>query len=382
MPRNKKVWALLVTGVVAAGLFFFLEKGFLPADAQKSPPHDNFKVLESVVRYIRNDYVEEPDPQKTMEGAFQGLVNSLDSLSGYLDKAGAAKYLVPQRRQLKDVGIVLFKRPGAIPLVVGVVEKSPAEKAGIRIGDYLSAVDDRSTLVWSLSEINLYLKDVKAGPIKLRVIRDNSTKEIQAARADIYTRALTLTVQDGTAGVVRVHHLYPPAAADFGKDILPRLRDAKESLILDLRDCHEGDNEEARALLNVFLKTESAGYFEQKGGEKDVLSCPDSAPLAGLPVIVWVNQATMGPAEILAGVLKNQKKAKIVGTATPGLAAKQSLFHLANGDALLLSTGVFCYDSGEKLWGKGIDPDVKLDPGKTDTKAYTEKTLSLLTKIP
>jgi carboxyl-terminal processing protease len=258
------------------------------------------------------------------------------------------------------------------------VANSPAEKAGIKIGDYLSALDERSTLVWSLTEINLYLKDGAAVPVKLRLIRDNSTKEMTVIRSDLYPKTLTATPLGGTAGIVRIHHFYPALAAEFRTSLLPRLKGQKAPLIIDLRDCHEGEMSEARAFLNLFLKTDKIGYLERKGGVKDYWACPEDAPLESLPVIVWVNQATMGPAELAAGVLKDLKKVKVVGLSTPGLTGKQDLFALDNGDALLLTTGVFCFTSGEKLWGKGVAPDAKLDLEKTDDKAYTEKTLGLL----
>jgi carboxyl-terminal processing protease len=84
----------------------------------------------------------------------------------------------------------------------------------------------------------------------------------------------------------------------------------------------------------------------------------------------------MGPAEIAAAVLKDQKRAKVIGTATAGLASRQEIFPLEQGDSLVLTTGVFCLPSGEKLWAKGVTPDVKLDLAKTETKDYLEKTLA------
>jgi C-terminal peptidase prc len=375
---KRKTRVLAFTALVAIALFFWLEKNFLPGGSQKFPPHKSFEILASVIRYIRSDYLEEPDPRKTMTGAFQGLVNSLDILSSYLDKPAIAKYADPQKRRLKDIGVILFKRYGAFPLVVGLVENSPAEKAGVALGDYVSALDDRSILVWSLSEINLYLKDASPGPVKLRVIRDNSTKEIQVERADLYPAVLTFTPLKGTAGIAKIHHFYAPASSEFMKAVAPRVRGQKNALVLDLRDCHEGDIEEARSFMNIFLKTEQAGYFEKKGGEKEFLSCAEEAVFSTLPLVIWVNQATIGPAEMIAGVFKDLKRAKIIGLPTPGLVAKQNLFPLESGDALLLSTGVFCYASGERLWGKGVLPDVKIDLEKADIKAYTEKTLDLL----
>jgi carboxyl-terminal processing protease len=311
-----------------------------------------------------------------MGGALQGLINSLDVLSGYLDKPAAAKFVAPNRLQLKDIGAVLYKRSNAFPLVVGLLEGSPAVKAGLKIGDYLSAVDNESTLVWSLTETVIRLKDAGAGKIKLRVIRDNSTKEMDVERAAIYSKPLTLAPQRGTAGVVRIPHLFPALVAEFKKTIVPSIPAGAAPLVLDLRDCHEGDNAEAAAFLNVFLRAEKIGWFEKKGGAKEALGCPAAPLLESLPVVVWVGPATIGPAEIAAGVLRDQKRAKVIGTATPGLAARLDAFPLEGDDCLVLTTGVFCFPSGEKLWAKGVTPDIKLDPVKMETKDYLEKTLA------
>jgi len=379
MPGRRRTGSAFVAAFAAAALFFDAGLGLVvPGTPQKTAPRANFSVLGTVIRYIKNDYLEEPDPKKTMEGAFQGLVNSLDVLSGYLDKAGAAKAANPHKLLLKDVGLILFKRYGAFPLVIGIVENSPAEKAGIQIGDYLSAVDDRSILVWSLSEINLSLKDMNPAPVKLRIIRGGSTKDIQTDRASIYPKALTMSAQSGTAGVLKIHHFYPLLVSEFKKSVLPQVRAIGAPLVLDLRNCHEGELEEARSFLNLFLKAERAGFFEKRAGAKEDFTLPGEALLEKLPVIVWVNQATMGPAEIVAADLRDFKRAKIVGIETPGLTAKQELFRLESGDALLLSTGVFCLNSGEKVWNKGVSPDVKLDLDKTETKFYLEKTLALV----
>jgi carboxyl-terminal processing protease len=376
MLKMNKIGASRAVAAVLAMLVFGIGATALPAAPQKSSARDSFKVMERVIAYIKADYLEEPDPKKVMDGALQGLINSLDVLSGYLDKPAAAKYGAPNKLELKDIGAVLYKRSNAFPLVVGLLENSPAAKAGLKIGDYLSAVDDQSTLVWSLTETVIRLKDAGTGKVKLRVIRDNSTREMDVERAVIYGKPLTLAAQKGTAGIVRIPHLYPTLVAELKKTVLPAVQGSAAPLVLDLRDCHEGDIAEAAAFLNIFLKAEKIGWFEKKGGAKEVLGCPGNPVLESLPLVVWVGPATMGPAEIAAGVLRDQKRAKVIGTATPGLAARQDAFPLEQGDCLVLTTGVFCFPSGEKLWAKGVTPDVKLDLAKIETKDYLEKTLA------
>jgi C-terminal peptidase prc len=334
-------------------------------------------ILNTVIRYIKTDYLEVPDPGKSMAGAFEGLVNALDVMSGYLDKPSAAKYGAARKAPLKDVGAIIFKRSSAFPIVIGVIAGSPADKAGVKMGDYLSALDDHSTLVWSLSQIDTYLKDTAAAPVKLRVIRETTTKEIPVIRGDVYPKSLSYAAQAGTAGILKVHHLYAPLAADMAKTVVPQVKGLKAPLVLDLRDCYEGDPDQVPAFLNFFLAGDKAGWYERKTGDKDVLPCPGPAPLGGLPIVIWANQATLGPAEIVAAALQDQRAAKVVGIETPGLAGRQEMFPLDAGDALLLTTGVYVTASGRKVWGKGVSPDVKIELGKTSDKDYLEKTLAL-----
>ncbi len=129
-------------------------------------------------------------------------------------------------------------------------------------------------------------------------------------------------------------------------------------------------------------KAEKAGQIEKRGGVIDILACPEAAPLESLPLILWIAPSTMGPAEIAAACLHDLRKAKTVGYLTPGLTSRQDVFPLPGGDALLLTTGVFLTASGEKIWSKGIVPDVKLDAVRPDRKAYLEKTAGLLARRP
>jgi carboxyl-terminal processing protease len=374
--RKTRIWMAAVLAAVV--LFFWLEDSLLRGVSQKFPPHESFKLLARVISLVRSEYIEEPEPRGTMEGAFQGLVGSLDILSSYLDKPTTAKYLQPQKPAFKDIGLVLLKHYGIFPVVVGLIKNSPAEKAGIRAGDTITGLDDKSTLVWSLSEINIYLKDKEKKAVKLRVVRDTTTKEIPIERADIYPQSVSFAPLKDTAGMVKIHHFFPPLLKEFKANVLPGLKSQKGSLVLDLRNCCEGDLEEARKFLNVFLKSGKIGYLEKRAGSKDVLACPEEAALENLSLVVWVNPATMGPSEMVAAVLKDFKRAKIIGSPTSGLAARQDLFSLEGGDALLLTTGVFCLNSGEKIWGKGVQADIKLGADDQEEKNYIAKTIGLI----
>ncbi len=159
VPAMKKVpryrW-FLWAAFLGAGLFFVIQMGFLPG-GHAGQGAKGFDLLESLMRLIRNDYLEERDPVVTSEGTYRGLVNSLDPLSAYLPKELAAAFKARTGRETEP-GVVVLKRYAAFPQVVAVVPKSPAEAAGIKVGDVLSAIGGRGTLNMSLAEVKLLLQ--------------------------------------------------------------------------------------------------------------------------------------------------------------------------------------------------------------------------------
>ncbi len=183
---RKRIKILLLTVLVFIFLFLLLEKNFLPGFLLKLSPNKDFELLGKVIQLIKNDYIEEANPAKTMKGAFKGMVDSLDVLSSYLDKESMLRYSQRKEANLNDIGIILYKRYGSFPQIIGINENSPAEKKGIQIGDFISSIDGRSTLTMSMTEANLYLKDRDKKTIKLRIFKIEETKEVNIERTLLF----------------------------------------------------------------------------------------------------------------------------------------------------------------------------------------------------
>ena len=374
----KKTRAILLTVIFGLSLVFLLEMTYLRGVSSHSAAPKNLYLLEAVIRLIRNDYLEEKDPLQTVDGSFKGLVNSLDGLSSYLDAENTARYLEQQGNSLKGPGIVVFKRYGAFPEVVGIFEGSPAEKQGLQLGDLVTEIDGQTTPAMSLVEVNLRLHDKEELPLGLKVLREEKTIDVNVDRALLFPLPVSYSEQEGLAGILRVARMSVPCVNEIKTKVFPHLRAAKKPLIVDLRNCAEGDFEEARQFVNLFLKTDSFGYFEKKGAAKEVLASPEEPLLAKLPLIVWTNSGTVGPAEAVAGVLKEFGRAKVVGLPTPGLAAKHVHYPLEDGTSVLLTSGIFYLNSGLPLWGQGVEPDVPVDIDDQSFQSYLEKTRPLL----
>lgn len=381
--NTKRIRLLLLAVLVVVSLFFLLEKNFLPGLSSKDSSLEKYRLLGRVATLIKNEYVEEPNPSKTMKGAFKGLVDSLDTLSTYLDKESVVRYQQRKEKELKDIGIILYKEFGLFPQVVGIVENSPAESAGIKIGQYISALDNQSTLTMSLTEANLYLKAKDENPIRLKILKRYSTadpKVVKIERKQLFNERFSYSSEEGTSGILKIHKLYPNCVNQIKRKILSHLKQQTKPLVLDLRNCHEGEIKEARELINLFMKSSKIGYFEKKGKAAEILACTEDAELEKLPLIIWTNKATIGPAEAVAAVLKEFRKAKIIGLQTAGLVAKQHFFTFEDGTGLLLTSEVFNLGSGKKLWGEGVKPDIKIKWDLQSKPTYLEKTLNILSK--
>jgi len=375
---KKKEKLFLIAILITVSLFFIIEKRFLPGITSRLSPYKSFELLGNVIGLVKKNYVEEVNPGKTMKGALKGLTDSLDILSSYLDKENAEKYSKQKNAALKDTGIIISQKLGTLPLVIGVIENSPAEKQGIEIGDTLSALDNRSTSMMSPAEVKLYLKDIDDKPVKLRILRGFGIREVSIERKLLFDRPFSFSEVKKTSGILKINYLYHPCVEMIQKDLPSTLKSSKKALILDLRNCHEGGIDEALKLINLFLKADNVGTIEKKQGEGIILSSLEDAFLGKLPLAIWVNQATIGAAEVVAAVLQEIRQTKIIGIHTIGLAAKQELFPLEDGSALLLTTGIFRLRSGKKLWEKGVKPDIQLDLDNQSHSSYLKKTLDIL----
>jgi carboxyl-terminal processing protease len=376
MPRYR--W-ILWAATLAAAVFFVTQMGFL-SRGQATPAGRGFELLDTLMSHIRNDYLEERDPVQTAEGTFRGLVNSLDPLSAYLSKDLAASYGAMTGRET-ETGMVVLKRYASFPQVVAVVEKSPAEAVGVQLGDLVSAIGGRNTLSMSLTEVKLILRGTDEKPVDIRVLRGNDTHNLSVPRALLFPAAYTFARTAGQPARLRVHRFDAGLVASLKRDVMPALKGLKSSLVLDVRSCQDGTLDEARKLVNMFVKAADVGRFEGRGGAIETIACPAEAELGSIPFVVWTDAGTAGPAEFAAGVLQEVRKAKVVGFRTSGLVGRTTLFPLKDDSAVLLTSGIFTLPSGRKLWDDGIVPDAAIPVDKLTEKTYLEKTLPLLPKL-
>lgn len=376
--RRKTIRFTLLFLLAAASLFFLFESDILPGLSTQRPSKGILWIVQEVVKHIKEDYVDEPDPTKTMEGAFKGMVNSLDESSSYLTKDAVSKHQEMEGGDLKGVGIILYKKYRTFPVVIGMLENSPAENKGIQLGDTISALDGQSTLTMSMYEANLALKDKTNNPIRIKLLRTDENKVLEVPREKLYEKSCVYVQAEGTSGILSIYSFNSACIQEIRTSILSLLKTSNQTLIIDLRNCHQGNFENMLEFINLFLQSKNIGYFEDNKGNKEVLSTSSNSELAHLPLLIWTNQATMGPAEAAAAILKEHKQAKIIGYHTPGLVAKHTFIPLDDGSGLLLTGAIFHLNNKIKIWEEGIEPDIKMEGMDQSTDSFLEQTKKIL----
>lgn len=345
-----------------------------PAPAAERP----FEPLSSVFRLIRSEYIEEKNPQETMDGALRGLINSLDPLSGYLDQNATSLYLNQQKEgSLYDVGLLLMKRYGFFPLVVGLIPDSPASKQDIKVGDYITEINGKPTSPMSLTEVRLLLRSKQKNPVTLKTLRGEQTKVISLEREKLFISPYTFRLQPGTSGWLEIHGFFSPLTDDFNQKIIPRLPRSKEPLIIDLRAAQEGQLDEALRFLNEFIMAEKIAYYRSRNSDPQVFGCPQRPSLPDINLVIWVSSATQDLAELVAAALQEKKKATVIGQPTAGLMAKREFFLLRDGTSFFLTTAIGGLYPDKTIWNKGLEPNIKLGPEENNTSIYLQKTLQI-----
>lgn len=376
--KNRNI--ILLSLFAAISLFFLLEKKFVSGLISKQTEDKNLRILGSVIALIKEDYVEPPDPSKTMDGSFRGLVDSLDGYSCYLEKNSIELFNARKKNQLYSPGLVIYKRYGSFPVVIGVKEDSPAAKMGIKIGDTISAFNGTSTLLMNMEEANLALMSKDPESIKIKILGIGEDKEIEVARTRLSESPFSFKSSGPGSGILSIYNFTASLSSAIKKTVVPNLKKQGSPLVIDLRNCTAGDIEEARMFINIFLKKDNIGYLDGKEADKD-LSCPDPAELDTLPLIIWINQATIGPAEIVAGVLQKFRNTKVVGLQSPGFTAKRDFIPLHDGSTLMLATWIFRFNEKETLWMTGVKPDKEIEPQEQTEAVYIQATENLLSQM-
>lgn len=346
--------------VASAGvLLFSLAGGISGVRASNDGSYRQMEVYSEVLSRVRSEYVEEPNLPTVTDGALHGLLESLDSNSSYLNPTQYKDYKARKTSAKGDIGAAVSKRFGYAS-VVSVIPGGPADKAGLQDTDIIEAIESRSTREMSLAEIHSLLSGDPGSNVNLSVVRARRAEpqKIVITRDVVSVPAAQdKMLQDGI-GEIHVDALSKGKAQEIASKVKALQRSGAKKLILDLRDCAEGDEVEGIATANLFLNHGTITYLQGQKYPREAFNADPSKAITTLPLVVLVNKGTAGPAEIVASAVLENARGDVVGDKTFGDGSVQKLIELPDGGALILSVAKYYSPQGKAIQDAAVSPNI------------------------
>jgi carboxyl-terminal processing protease len=331
-------------------------------------------VYGEVLEHIQRDYVDDPNMHQVTSGALHGLLDSLDPQSAYLSPLEYADYKEKSANHAKaSAGVALTKRFGYIG-VISVLPDSPAQKAGLRIGDLMESIAGFTTSQMALDQAQVLLTGEPGAVVKLSVIRRGKAEpqDVEITLAKLAPPKIVEDKIQGDIAYLHVHAFDPGTTKQIREKLVQFEHQGAHKLILDLRDCAFGDIQEGVSTAQLFL---TSGTITTLKGQtiSPVVSSADASKVAwSQPMSVIIGNGTDGAAEILAGAIADNHRGDTIGSRTYGTASMQKLVQLDDGSALILTIATYYTPKGKEIPAEGVTPTVEVKPAD-DTVASNEQ---------
>lgn len=339
-------------------------------NAATAEQQDRFREMEeflAVYQRIKSRYVDKVDDKKLMEGAIQGMLSSLDPHSAFLDKSDFENLNTQIEGEYGGLGLSVTIEQGAVKVIAPTAD-TPADKAGIKPGDYITHLDDKLIVGGTLDEAVEAMRGMPGTSIKLRIVRLGREEpfDLKITRAIIDLKPVKWKAL-GDIGLITITGF----SQDTGKDVAEAVRGVEKSLgkkalgyIVDLRSNPGGLLDEAVAVSDVFL--ESGEIVSERGrGKGDVQRWFAEREFAGdvtkgAPVIVLVDAGSASASEIVAGALQDHHRAIVMGEQSFGKGSVQTVLPLSRDTGLRLTIARYHLPSGRSVQEGGIKPDIQV----------------------
>lgn len=386
--------------IYALGLLMPLSAFCADTDGSESPPTKRIP-LEDVQRFsnaigeIKKYYVKPVDDKELFDNAIRGMVNSLDPHSNYLNEEEFKELQTSTSGEFGGLGIEVTMEEGVVKVITPLVD-TPAFKAGIKSGDYIIKLGKESVQGLTLKDAVNLMRGKAGAPIQLTILRKGANKPLtfDLVREVIQIKSVQSKLLNDGYGYIRLTQFQ----ALTGKDMLKAIDQLKQQshgklkgMVLDLRNNPGGLLDTAIQVSDAFLGNSKSGkpelivYTEGRlPGSKFTAMANPGDILDKAPMVVLINNGSASASEIVAGALKDNKRAIILGTKSFGKGSVQTVLPLDGKTGIKLTTALYYTPSGTSIQAKGIVPDIVVEEvdvpkdaaKKTDLTGFSEADLS------
>jgi carboxyl-terminal processing protease len=347
----------------------YVAAGYMLGKSSNDNAFRALTVYSEVLDHIQRDYVDDPNMHAVTNGSLHGLLDSLDPQSAYLSPLEYKDFKEKTASNPPaESGVALTRRFGYIG-VIAVLPDSPAAKIGLRIGDILEKIAGFTTSQMAIDQAQLLLKGQPGTTVPLSVIRRGKAEPQDMTITLAKLAPSKLIVEDKLQGDVAYLRVtdFDAGSAKLIRERLVQLQKAgAKKLILDLRDCAVGDDQESIATAQLFLQSGTITTLKGQTVTAVVSAADPTKVVWGQPVAVLIGNGTAGPAEILASAIADNKRGSTVGDRTYGTASQQKLIGMDDGSALILTVANYFTPANKNIATDGVAATVEVRPSVED----------------
>ena len=365
------------TFLLGAGATAYLNQS---ATAAISSGAESYRVLElfgDVVQAVEENYVSEVESRKLIETALDGMLTSLDPHSNYLTPEALNDMRDQTRGEYGGLGLEISSEDGVVK-IISPMDGTPAFKAGIKAGDYITAVNSQSVIGMSVSDAVKLMRGPPGEAVTLSIARERSDPfDVKIVREVIKTKSVNSRME-GDYGYLRVSAFNEKTTEEAAAAIqgLKAGNPGMKGLVLDLRNNPGGLLDQAVGISDLFL--ENGEIVSQRGrNPRDIerYNARRGDLTGGLPMVVLINSGSASAAEIVAGALQDRKRAELVGLTSFGKGSVQTLIPLRGGadGAIKLTTARYYTPSGRSIQKTGIEPDLEVAQSQEEAQAIANR---------
>lgn len=340
---------------------YFLVTGDVSEDSK-----ENISTISSALKDFRKlideYYIGDVDEQKVFDETIKGYIRGLDDeYSEYMTAEEWEEYQINTLGNYVGIGIYMAQDTSGNIVVIEPIEESPAEAAGLQADDIIVEVDGEDIKGKDSAAVAAKIKGEEGTVVRLKIIRNNQYMTLDVERKEIKVYHVKNEMLENNIGCIKLSTFDEGCSEEFKNAYTELQQQGAQKLIIDLRDNTGGLVDEALNIADMILPKDKTELITVDSKDNKEITTSKQDPIIDMDIVVLVNEYTASASEILVAALKDNEKAKVVGTTTYGKGVIQNVFSLSDGSILKLTTAEYFTPNETKINKKGIEPDVSVE---------------------